>query len=937
MPAAFCTIVAAVFARVALGELDQVRLTVDPRALQNVLCGGAERARIESSLTEWDRVDGSLLLNGHGSKYTTTPKKNYRFTDRDGRSIVLMNSVREPCMMTSRLIANLSAALGAHAATVTHVEVWVNAHYQGLYQSKEIDPSANAYKVQSEERPSNASFIYRYEGARLVERLDWNGYYGFSQVSTFMAVSDMRAHNYAWVRLASGDVSILIWDADQVLGNGGNSLFLHEDKADSPSWQTVMLNMVMMRREQPVDYVLPHTTWHAVYSPYDIHDPVLAPLNESRYLAQYRWRMAEGALSDEAMERQVRDIAREIEPAIRRDARRWDAWWCEGFHPGRRMGDAVDQLLDALSLRRSAMQDALDGAPAALVQSPFRYCNLVRSLDPFVTTLIGVAVTASAAARAWGELACAVVLGLNYVAYNRFDILDVSGVLETPYVLRNDVVLLCLILVQTICFSVPRAVPRARAFKLAVYCATSCIANALAVVEMVELSRLSDAHQTVSSTGKILVDYDIFDDQDAGVRVLLVWIWWKAVYQLASLRYTLHVPALCQYLRPTGPPTAEDSKKRRIVRFIYGNIGAFVLMLGVLFAVRPLDLTAVQACVQVSSALISLLVVFNLRGVYVVLKYGMLRRISMRQSDINLAFSNRTHEWDLDALVGRLCDERRLEKDAAGGLEAGSVVRTPVGASKGPAHGVDRLGDDTRRAEAVEVAERAIRTADAVPKKLSHIVDGLIVYVLSVQQAGADSGGTTFNKVYTYSAIVLMMQLFLYLASYGDAGAVGVVMYASKARVMDGSLGRENEIFGWICDKYMLPVVALLETALSRYIDLDDARLISAFTFLPIIIGDSFGEVVGSAFGKQTIKVWGMGERNTKSVEGTAAVFVSSLVSLVGAALYEGAALEWYALAVVVSAVSTAIELYAPRSTDNVMMLTGNLACCLLFGIATKA
>lgn len=239
----------------------------------------------------------------------------------------------------------------------------------------------------------------------------------------------------------------------------------------------------------------------------------------------------------------------------------------------------------------------------------------------------------------------------------------------------------------------------------------------------------------------------------------------------------------------------------------------------------------------------------------------------------------------------------------------------------------------------MEITEQRIRTADAVPKKLSHIVDGMIVFVLTMQQL--DKGGEqSFADIYTYSSIIIMLQLLVYLASYQNNGKLGYVMYGSKARVMDGILGRENEIFGWICDKYMLPITAMLEALLNGQIEEERMVLVSYFVFIPIIVGDSFGELVGSAWGKQKIRVWGMGERNTKSIEGTLAVFVSSLVTLWSVAAYELSGrfqdtFGWYLLAVVVSGVSTFVELYAPRSTDNVFMVIANLGCCILYGTVT--
>ena len=49
------------------------------------------------------------MLNGHGAKFDTVPKKNYRFVDSAGESVVLMASLREPGMLTSRLLAKAAA------------------------------------------------------------------------------------------------------------------------------------------------------------------------------------------------------------------------------------------------------------------------------------------------------------------------------------------------------------------------------------------------------------------------------------------------------------------------------------------------------------------------------------------------------------------------------------------------------------------------------------------------------------------------------------------------------------------------------------------------------------------------------------------------------------------------------------------------------------
>jgi dolichol kinase len=50
-----------------------------------------------------------------------------------------------------------------------------------------------------------------------------------------------------------------------------------------------------------------------------------------------------------------------------------------------------------------------------------------------------------------------------------------------------------------------------------------------------------------------------------------------------------------------------------------------------------------------------------------------------------------------------------------------------------------------------------------------------------------------------------------------------------------------------------------------------------ALVWLSYIVGDGLSEVVGQPFGKQELRVWGIGEVNRKSVAGTWACFLGSL------------------------------------------------------------
>jgi dolichol kinase len=91
-------------------------------------------------------------------------------------------------------------------------------------------------------------------------------------------------------------------------------------------------------------------------------------------------------------------------------------------------------------------------------------------------------------------------------------------------------------------------------------------------------------------------------------------------------------------------------------------------------------------------------------------------------------------------------------------------------------------------------------------------------------------------------------------------------------------------------------------------------------------------EIGGSLFGRQTIRVWGIGDVNRKSIEGTIACFAGSLALCLWVVLSHGLPAPWIALAVVISISNTLLELFSPRGTDDFTMATTNALICWAFG-----
>ena len=98
------------------------------------------------------------------------------------------------------------------------------------------------------------------------------------------------------------------------------------------------------------------------------------------------------------------------------------------------------------------------------------------------------------------------------------------------------------------------------------------------------------------------------------------------------------------------------------------------------------------------------------------------------------------------------------------------------------------------------------------------------------------------------------------------------------------------------------------------------------------MITDTAAEVGGSLFGKQTLRVWGIGDINRKSIGGTVSGFVAGLVFCLSIVHSRGWSADWIGLAVVIALSNTVLELFSPRGTDDFTMATANALVCWAFG-----
>jgi hypothetical protein len=171
------------------------------------------------------------------------------------------------------------------------------------------------------------------------------------------------------------------------------------------------------------------------------------------------------------------------------------------------------------------------------------------------------------------------------------------------------------------------------------------------------------------------------------------------------------------------------------------------------------------------------------------------------------------------------------------------------------------------------------------------------------------------------------------LAFFYSDGVLGRAVFGPQSRVMDGVLGRANCLIIsilWSAFAFvMVPLVGVLVAHYPPHL----LAAIFAFIWPSYLVADALAEIVGSLFGKQKLRVWGIGEVNKKSVEGAAAAFLGSLAVCLGMVALHGLPAPWIGLALVISVSNTLLELFSPRGTDDFTMATTNALICAGFGV----
>lgn len=174
---------------------------------------------------------------------------------------------------------------------------------------------------------------------------------------------------------------------------------------------------------------------------------------------------------------------------------------------------------------------------------------------------------------------------------------------------------------------------------------------------------------------------------------------------------------------------------------------------------------------------------------------------------------------------------------------------------------------------------------------------------------------------------------WIFIAFYYASGFLAAAFYGPQSRVMDGVLARANCLLIttlWVAFKFVLvPIGAQLATVFPP----QQFAPVFALIWGSYIAADAFAEIGGALFGKQTIRVRGIGDVNRKSVGGTVTGFVAALALCLLVVFAHGLPAPWIGLAVVIAVSNSVLELFSPRGTDDFMMATANALLSWGFGV----
>jgi hypothetical protein len=229
-------------------------------------------------------------------------------------------------------------------------------------------------------------------------------------------------------------------------------------------------------------------------------------------------------------------------------------------------------------------------------------------------------------------------------------------------------------------------------------------------------------------------------------------------------------------------------------------------------------------------------------------------------------------------------------------------------------------------------SERRIRITDMIGRRGRFMtLAGAGIYYLYAEVGRNQQAdfATAFLQDNLLDAVVTS---WIFLGFYRVSNLLGAFFYGPQSRVMDGVLARANCLLIttlWTVFKFvMVPVGVQLAAVFPK----EEFAPVFALIWGSYLVTDASAEIFGSLFGRQRLRVWGIGDVNRKSVTGIVAGFLTALIFCVWVVTGHGLGTPWLVLSLALAISNTLLELYSPRGTDDLTMATANALICWAFG-----
>src|SRR5438067_6310055 len=206
-------------------------------------------------------------------------------------------------------------------------------------------------------------------------------------------------------------------------------------------------------------------------------------------------------------------------------------------------------------------------------------------------------------------------------------------------------------------------------------------------------------------------------------------------------------------------------------------------------------------------------------------------------------------------------------------------------------------------------SERRIRIIDMIGRRGRFITLAMAAFFYLYSRVAADQSSNFATLFLQDNLFDAVLTSWIFLGFYYSDGFLAAAFYGPQSRVMDGVLARANCLLIttlWTLFKFVLVPLGAQLASLYRP---GEFAVVFALIWGSYIVTDASTETGGALFGKQTLRVWGIGDVNRKSIGGTVSGFVAGLVFCLWIVAGRGLPLPWIGLAVVIAASNTVFEL----------------------------